>query len=625
MTRATKAVALLLTISAVLAAPAPAATQEQGTTGATGATGASSGASGATGASSGASGATGASSGATGATGEAGKGADEESSGDYFEGAVLALLILIIGLYWLNRTLRKSRGERRVKLGEVGLDDLSISKWASRNPVPRFLLLGADGRWSTSKTLASLWTFSLLWSIGTLALSNLLGAAKGWEAFESDPVSWQYLILLGGPVAAAIGAQTLALLRSEAGTEVKTTPPEGASFSQIYTDDEGKLDLIDFQYLAFNALSIAVFLIVFIAHVDDGLPEFPGILAALTAATTAAYLARKAALRKEPTITSISPPVAAPGERVRLWGVNLTPAREPQRKRGNETERAWASVAPEIDITFDGVLALECYKATEQASDLSEAYEVRIPLGAEIKADVKVVVNSGGSYGRKSAAYKDFEIVGPRLTNVSPPLTRGGDVVEIWGTRLTHKEQQPKVFFGDIEGEVLSLEPGGDSSRYLLRVKVPEMATGTVKVKAITDSGLSTDELTLEIAPAVRILDAPQILTLGPENPKLPIKGENFLTALGNPAYAAVYLDGTPLTVEEGGWRQDEVTVSLPTEPDVLKRRGFTPKDEAELVVRNDQRRLSGPWKLKLQVAEAAEGDTPEKDEASRGGTKPQR
>jgi hypothetical protein len=522
-------------------------------------------------------------------------------------GALVALLVIAALLGAINMTL-KAEQPRRGRSSPAG----ARSKWYSRNPVPRFLLLGADGRWSTSRTLASLWMLSLVWSIATLAFSNLFGASEGWEAFEVDPVSWQYLLLLGGPVAAAIGAQTLTLLRNEAG-EVKTEPPKGASFSQIYTDDEGNLDLIDVQYLAFNALSIAVFLVVFLANVEEGLPEFPGILAALTAATTAAYLARKAAFRASPSITSISPSTVAPGERVRLWGVNLTPAQEPSPRKGDDLERAWASQAPKIDVTFDGMPAAKITRATEQASDLSEAYDVWVPVGASIKAKVAVVVNSRGAYGRKSAAYDDFEIVAPALTNASPPRVKAGGLVKIWGTRLKYKDEKPQVFFDDVEGEVVDFVYGADSSQHLMRVRVPELAIGTVKLKAITGGGLSTGEMSLEIAAEVRILDAPKVLSLCPRNPELLIKGEGFFTGLGTPAFASVHLDGTPLEIKEGSWRRNEVTALLPTSPARLKSLGFADKSKADLVVRNDEGQRSEPWELALQVVEPEEKeDEPE-------------
>ncbi len=237
--------------------------------------------------------------------------------------ALLSAALLATALFLIDRALIAQRQES-TKHTAPGWYPASFLE----HPVPQFLLLGEDGRWATSKTLASVWTVSLVWAISTIALSDLFGATGGWNAFKDQAVSWQYLLLLGGPVGAAIGAQALTLVRSQSGSEVKTAPPEGASFSQLYSDDWGKLDLIDVQYLTFNVLSILVFLVVFIADASAGLPVFPGVLATLTAATAAAYLARRAALRADPVITSISPPAAAPGEIVRMWGVNLTPAKE---------------------------------------------------------------------------------------------------------------------------------------------------------------------------------------------------------------------------------------------------------------------------------------------------------
>ena len=68
------------------------------------------------------------------------------------------------------------------------------------------LFIGTDNRTSTSKLQAFLWTYAVLW-----AMTSLLAGA-GVEAFNTalgDNVRDEYLLLLGGPYAVAIGAKAI--------------------------------------------------------------------------------------------------------------------------------------------------------------------------------------------------------------------------------------------------------------------------------------------------------------------------------------------------------------------------------------------------------------------------------
>ncbi len=511
--------------------------------------------------------------------------------------ACLSLILVFLCLAAVDYSLLKEETKRPV-------DPLSVNQ--PRHPVVKFLLLSDDGRWAASKTLASTWTIALIWSITALALADLFKAPAGWQEFKQQAVSWQYLLLLGGPVTAAIGAQSLTLIRSQTGAEVKTTPPEGASFSQLYTDDDGKLDLIDVQYLAFNVLSILVFLIVFLANFSEGLPVFPGILATLTAATAAGYLARRAARRADPVITSIAPPAAAPGEEIQLWGVNLTPPREPEPvEQLSETDRAQVRYAErKIDVYFDGLPAPYAVPEGPEADDLSQAYKVKVPAGAKVKDGVSVVVNSGAPQGHESKPYTEFRIVGPTLGSVEPPLVQAGQQVKIWGTKLAGGGEPPRVFFDDQAGRGVQVHSGSDSTQDVIEATVPQLAAGTVRLKLLTAEGQVSNELDLSVATAVRITEAPQEISLGPNNPSLLINGLGFRTQSGPAALAAVFLAGQPLPVDQGSWQENQVTVKLPTDPSQIARLGFSSNDRAELVVRNDQGVSSAPWALKLEVPE---------------------
>ena len=59
------------------------------------------------------------------------------------------------------------------------------------------------------------------------------------------------------------------------------------------TNDEGSVDLGDFQYAAFTLLTLTFFAWAFIASPSEGLPAIPGTLLVLTGVSQAAYLGKK--------------------------------------------------------------------------------------------------------------------------------------------------------------------------------------------------------------------------------------------------------------------------------------------------------------------------------------------
>jgi hypothetical protein len=156
------------------------------------------------------------------------------------------------------------------------------------------LFIGADNRTSTSKLQAFLWTYAVLW-----ALISLLAGA-GVEDFNTvlgDEVREEYLLLLGGPFAVAIGAK--AITTSRVSQAPRSKPPKtGASsvgdrLAEVVVNDEGSVDLGDFQYAAFTLLTLVYFVWAFVDAPAEGLPEVPGTLLILMGVSQAAYLGKK--------------------------------------------------------------------------------------------------------------------------------------------------------------------------------------------------------------------------------------------------------------------------------------------------------------------------------------------
>lgn len=179
------------------------------------------------------------------------------------------------------------------------------------------LVIGDDGRTSTSKLQALLWTYAVLW-----ALISLL-AGLGVDAFSKalgGDLREEYLLLLGGPYAAAIAAK--GITTSRGGKPPKAPDADQRSGSsmterlvEVVSNDEGGVDLGDFQYFAFTLLTITYFAWAFIAAPTSGLPAIPGTLLVLVGVSQVTYIGKKglpdSAPREAPA--PVKPPAEAQG------------------------------------------------------------------------------------------------------------------------------------------------------------------------------------------------------------------------------------------------------------------------------------------------------------------------
>ena len=125
----------------------------------------------------------------------------------------------VVGLLWAVLELAHLEGEGNVErypywallaASLMYLAAFGILEHVGSNGAPNraqygwvALLIGADGRLSTSKTQAVLWTVILATVIVFLAGIVAFGPGSGPDLF--DDTHWeQYLVLLGGPFAAAV-------------------------------------------------------------------------------------------------------------------------------------------------------------------------------------------------------------------------------------------------------------------------------------------------------------------------------------------------------------------------------------------------------------------------------------
>jgi hypothetical protein len=245
---------------------------------------------------------------------------------------------------------------------------------------PKGLVVGKDNRVSTSKLQALIWTYALAAALLSLVVANWAGAEKGYEALLKEGLKDEYLLLLGGPFAAAVAAKAIITAKADSGQVTKT---EGTpELSQAVSDDTGNADLVDMQYLLFNFVALSFFVGAFVTQANDGLPEIPDVLVGLTGVAAATYVTNKAVLSEAPTLLRIVPWVSSVGEEVTLFGRSL---RLPKLSAQGEPE-----FEPAL-VTFNGVTATVGESSSTPTGD--DQLKVTVPsipgLGGQTAVNVQ--------------------------------------------------------------------------------------------------------------------------------------------------------------------------------------------------------------------------------------------
>lgn len=346
----------------------------------------------------------------------------------------------------------------------------------------RSLLIGEDGRFSTSHTQVAIWTLAIVFSTIFLILqapaSNSVGSGdRPPDPFELDVT---YLLLLGGPFAAA-GLARAAVQRKTDDQTLQRTEADETTPTDVLKNDDGKGDLIDVQFLAFNLVALIYFMVA-MAREPTGLPTMPWGLVGLTSLGAIAYTGAKFAAANAPTITSVTKREGEgrlrPGDEVIIRGANLVPA-------GAAKEEMVAL----LRVKFGSSEVAAIPVGLPDGNFARDRLRARIPIDAAPPTVDVVAVTAAGMESNGHTIAIDADV--PVITGAaSLPVKPGGELV-LTGRYFTQAgtDGRATVSFGGIPRAATSTRANQ------ITVGVPPTVAGdTVTVEVIADGSTAASE-----------------------------------------------------------------------------------------------------------------------------------
>lgn len=187
------------------------------------------------------------------------------------------------------------------------------------------VLTGADGRWSTSRFSALLWSAVLAYMLVALVVVGVTEQTSSPElAQKFDQVDGVYLALLGGPFAAFLLAKVAVQQKTGGETpSLQKTTAQQPTAGDVVQGDTGNTDVVDFQYVLFNVIAAGYVASLFVPHPGTGVPDVPTALAVLTGGSALTYVTNKAVASNAPQVTAMAPTSVAAGAIVAVYGSHL--------------------------------------------------------------------------------------------------------------------------------------------------------------------------------------------------------------------------------------------------------------------------------------------------------------
>ena len=348
-------------------------------------------------------------------------------------------------------------------------------------------LIGSDDRVSTSRVAPALWTVSLVWTIAFVVARARWSAEVVRERLVEDRF-YDYMIMLGGPFAAFALAKGIVAYKVDRGTLQKVENQSGPDPRQALSDDANQTSLVDCQYLLFNAVALFFFWGAFAKSGE--LPQIPAMLLAMTSGSAALYVTNKLVEQNAPSIASISPSSARPGEVIVISGYNFKP-------KGTDE-----NVHPTVTIEGYGTLPVRWSSDSEVRATVPPG----VPAGLH-----RLTVTTTGHVTTEQA---QVEIVAdvPEINGVLETKLHPGDTIHLLGRHfrslLDPTARDVSVYFND-ELVMGSLVPGiGDEPR--VETRVPRSIEGTtVYVHVQNTRGEASQKRPVPLALAPELVATP--------------------------------------------------------------------------------------------------------------------
>lgn len=431
-------------------------------------------------------------------------------------------------------------------------------------------LIGEDNRVSTSKTQLAIWTVAVVWAMAFLTFHAVFdrptqlehqSCAGGTPAAPNNNLSttdrvqcalpesrWSdYLILLGGPFAAAVLAKGFVTWRVNNGTLQKTMAPEHKTeLAEVVKNDEDSTDLVDSQYLLFNVAALAYFAAALVQRPE--LPEMPPALLAMTSGAAALYAANKAVASNKPAITGVSPATIRPGEEVTISGQFFVLATTP---------------AQPVTVSLEGFGPLQV-KGQPTATTIITVVASGVPVG---QRNLTVTTSAGVTTAGWPVQVGADQ---PQILGVQESEAVPGADLHLFGRRfrsaLDTSATNATVWFGTemVLGQLTAPTASGLET---LTVRVPPTLNGAqISVQVQSTQGVRSDPVTVALLGAPRVVNL-EAKAVADNKVSVQARIRGFTDAMGQRTAAnQVKVDNSSVEFSfiPQGDRVDLVTVEVP-------------------------------------------------------------
>lgn len=350
---------------------------------------------------------------------------------------------------------------------------------------------GKDGRLSTSLLQVGLWTFAVsaaLVYFVVVALYSADPAGSFKTSLGGNNLPEEYLLVLGGPFAAAVLARLT--VGAKVADEELQKVDANAKLIDVVSDDDGRANLVDAQFLVFNIVALTWFVGALIDS-PSKLPDIPDLLVGLTSISAIGFVAAKGVASNRPVVTSVirlldvpseNAETIRPGDPVEIRGANFVPP-----GAGSQ------ELLSRIVVKFGDTQVTPTFVVGDRSivrSPRNELIIARVPqsVGPGV-ARVSVVTAAGiESESREMTVVEDK----PVITGLDPPSSTPGGVIKVLGRNFRRSVATdnllPSIRFGSVLVQANSWFTDGNRSG--VEVTVPaHLATGNIDVSVRADRG----------------------------------------------------------------------------------------------------------------------------------------